>query len=177
MSRHQHDRAKAAFARALNRLRNLPGLGCVNSQPLTSTQADDLAIRAQDTIVEAFLWARAFDDAARGNDGARTLPGYRDKRPDKTMEAMRYVANKGIHVLLELTAVTQEAAFGPWGANPWGGSVHATRLAWVSDKNKIPAPRKGNESDEKQHKAFCDHWKGKPVMPAVDDIEAWVLSW
>lgn len=176
----EHRRAKAAFMCAVARLRSLPELQQSRLQPLDDTQCDELTDLAQAAIVEAMVWARAFHDAAIGRDGLQALPGYRLQAP-ATMDAARYVGNKGIHVLIELTDLTHASTVGGYAQTPWAGSIQTPILRWVTP-DRLPPNRIGNRgrvnvADARCHTSFVGHWAGQPVMTALTDVETWLSRW
>ncbi|NGY63423.1 hypothetical protein G7043_31320 [Lentzea sp. NEAU-D13] len=179
----QHKRAKAAFDRALARWRAVPELNQGRLVPLDSAQATELLDLAHATAVEALLWARAFDDAARGSDGIPALSGYPDKdKLPAEIKAARWAANKGVHLLVELAAVDHVGTIGAWGTAPWGAGLVAPMLRWVSDQSRLPqvkASPKGkiDQGDQDIRDAFVAHWRGQPVAIGLTEVEAWLNHW
>lgn len=176
----EHRRAQAAFARAITRLHNHPDLQHGQPQPLTNAQCKELSELAQATVVEAMLWARAFDDAARGSGGLAALPGYPPEAPE-VMKAARYVANKGIHILIELTDVTQATVIGAHAQTPWAGSLQVAALRWVTP-DRLPPDRVNNQgrvsrSDAATRTSFVTRWAGQPIPIALSEVETWLNRW
>ncbi len=176
----EHQRAKAAFTRAVTRLRNLPELQHSRLQPLSGAQREELSELAQATAVEALVWARAFDDAASGGDGLTALPGYPPERSD-VMKAARYVANKGIHILIEFTDVTHASAIGGYAQTPWAGGLQMPVLRWVTP-DRLPSDRVNKQGrvqsdDVATRTNFVNRWAGRPVPHALSEVETWLDRW
>ena len=184
----QHERAKAAFGRALTRWQELMDRPEFNQRQvgaLDPEQAANLLDLGHMTAVEALLWARAFSDAARGCDGIDALRGYPKKIPDLPPEikAARYAANKGVHLLVELAEVGY-VADGPagWGMGAWGAGLSAPVLRWVVDKSKLPPVMVGknklpDRADQDLRDRFAARWCGEPVAAGLSEVEAHLKHW
>ncbi|MDQ3403194.1 MAG: hypothetical protein M3548_07330 [Actinomycetota bacterium] len=180
----EHERAKAACGNALIRWRLTPGLNRGRLFPLDSAQAADvLGLAHAAAAVEVLLWARAFDDAARGSDGITAYPGYpgRSALPLE-MKAARYAANKGVHLLVELAHVDHVPTIGGWGMVPFGSALVAPILRWVGDSSRLPAVKTDNRGwvdrgDQETRDAFEAHWCGKPVATGLGEVEVWLERW
>lgn len=179
----QHARAKAAFDRALTRWRTLPVMNQGQLFPLDAVQAAEVLDQAHATAVEALLWARAFDDAARGADGIPPLPTYpqKDQLPVE-IKAARWAANKGVHLLVELAHVDHVGTIGALGMVPFGGSLVAPILRWVSEESQLPEVNKRtngsiNSGDQDIRDAFVAHWRGQPVAVGLGEVEEWLNQW
>ncbi|MFD9703853.1 hypothetical protein [Lentzea sp. NPDC059081] len=179
----QHARAKAAFERALLRWRLLPVMNQGRMFPLDPVQAAEVLDQAHATAVEVLLWARAFDDAARGSDGIPPIPGYPDRgQLPVGIKAARWAANKGLHLLIELAQVDHVGTIGARGMVPLGGSLVAPILRWISDESRLPEVKKSpkgkvDESDRDIRDAFVAHWRGQPVAIGLTEVEAWLARW
>lgn len=179
----QHELAKAAFGRALNRWRLLPGFNQRRLVAMEGAEAKELIEEAHATVVEALLWARAFSDAARGCDGIDPITNYPadiEGLPAK-MKAARYVANKGVHLLIELADVSHAPTVAPRGMRPHAGIVVAPILQWV-DESRVPQPKQGKKggTDSKDvdlRDAFVNRWCGQLVGPGLDEVEAYLARW
>ena len=170
----QHELAKAAFGRALNRWRLLPGFSQRRLVAMEGAEAAELLEEAHAAAVEALLWARAFSDAASGEDGLPPLPGYPtsvDLLPE-AMKAARYAANKSVHLLVEIAHVDHVPTMGAWGMRPHAGVVIAPSLRWV-DQSRLPNPSR----DAKIRPAFVARWCGQLVGVGLEEVEAYLARW
>jgi len=176
-------RAVAAFDLALARWLTLPGT-VYPSQVLDEDQwkakLEDLALRCQVTAVEAFTWARTFHDIASGKDGFTVLGGYPPLNQLPLMQAARFVANKGIHVMAQFSEVTTVPTIGGYARGPYGGGMHATIFRWVDEDSLPPiTPRE----DLALRAACCGRWAakpptpGSPVVTALREVEDWIHRW
>ena len=165
----------AAFDLAMARWANLPGTGRPSTQALDEAQREDLALRAQVTVVEAFTWVRAFDDISRGGkDGFSRLDHYPRLKQVQLMLATRFVANKGIHVLARLSAVNSVPTIGGFARGPYSGGNQAVVFTWVG----IGAlPQITPNEDVALRTAFCDRWSGTPVITALREVKDWIHLW
>ena len=176
----EHQRAKAAFERAVTRLRTLPELQHSWPQPPTDAQREELSELAQAAVVEALVWARAFDHAARGVDGLTALAGYPSMAPEE-MQAAVYVANKGIHLLIEFTDVAHAPSIGGYAQTPWAGSLQVPVLRWVTP-GRLPLDRVNKQGrvhpgDVATRTSFVNRWAGQPVPHALSEVETWLNPW
>lgn len=171
----QHELAKAAFGRALERWRLLPGFNQRRLFAMEGAEAAELLEVAHAAAVEVLLWARAFSDAASGEDGIPRLPGYPrtiDLLPE-AMKAARYAANKGVHLLVEIAHVDHVPTIGPIGMVPFGASLVAPSLRWV-DQSQLPAP---DSRDARIRPAFVARWCEQLVGVGLDEVEAYLARW
>lgn len=167
-------RALSAFELAWNRLLDSPGLHYLSPLPPDAPQLNEFTLHVQIAAVEALTWARAFDDAATGYEETfNPLPGYPPHGTVPLLLAARYAANKGIHVLAEVTEATVYPTLGPYGMAPFGGCVQRPIFRWCPAA-MLPPPGK---MDKKTRPEFVSQWSNKTVVETVDETRTWLLQW
>ncbi|SES45494.1 hypothetical protein [Actinokineospora terrae] len=160
----QYERARAAFTAALARLQGLHSYQGARSADPTVAQFVE---RAQAAAVEALLWVRAFDTAARGEEaGVPLLSGYLARRPT-LIDAALYAANKGIHLLVGLTNSVSVSGPGPLGGASLGGGASYPILTWLTEAALPPLGTR----DPSRRAEFVRQWCGRPVLLTLREVE------
>ena len=97
------------------------------------------------------------------------------------MQAALYVANKGIHLLIELTDVTHAPSIGGYAQTPWAGGLQMPVLRWVTP-DRLPPDRVNKQGrvhpgEVATRTSFVNRWAGRPMPHALSEVETWLNRW
>lgn len=164
-------RAVVAFDSAFVRFLQSPGMRHSSPDEPAPAVLEEFALHCQIVAVEALTWARAFYDA---------LPVHEENllesptEEELLMQAARYAACKGIHVLGQYTDVSiLHSSVGAFGMRSYGGAVQRPEFCWCPE-NSLPPTDENRKNEVGLRKAFVDTWSGRRVVDTLHEVQVWL---
>lgn len=129
-----------------------------------------IALRLHQHAAAVATWARALDDLCNGDP--IPLPAYRSARTPETAELLdgaRYVCNRSVHQLINLTRSIGGIS------GPLSGAIVANEVGIIRWAEQWFLPPAGSElkGQAPLRAAYVARYAGQPVRGTLADLRAW----